>query len=138
MNKISVFDPNKHLSLNKVSIHNYKYLCGPHFINDNHWVAVFISLESSIFAFLDPSNPNNQLKHNLFDSWVSYYNQRSDRVVNEWSKGTYKFPLQKDTYSCAVFVCYFIEQLCNNKIIDCNFDLKSYKKKMLDTIFDSN
>ena len=37
----------------KINLHDYEYILGPHLINKHHWVAVIINVKHNLFSLVD-------------------------------------------------------------------------------------
>ena len=95
--------------LDNFQIHNYNFIVGPHLVNNNHWLALIISLKHRQFLLLDPLNLECPLTGKAFQNWLKYYYTRKDCDQEEWKINKIKHPLQTDNHSCGVFVINFIK-----------------------------
>ena len=68
-----IFKHQEHNSLNKINIHKFEYIVGPYFIQNSHWVATIISMETKKFIVIDPKGDSTVLSEKCMDSWVHYY-----------------------------------------------------------------
>ena len=101
----------------RTDIHSFKFIAGPHCINENHWCAFIVNIEAKRFYMIDPKK-NKQLSEESFDSWVSYYNQHYESKATVWQNMNVDHPVQKDNYNCGVFTSLFIEQIIKKGEID--------------------
>jgi Ulp1 family protease len=135
-----IFNNGASSRLEKVDIHNYNYIVGPHIVNRNHWVSVIVDMNSANFQVIDPRGVSCELSKTFYDSWVSYYGKRNDASIKKWfhNSENIKHPLQKDKHNCGIFVCLFIEHfiLKHNKIQfnSDKDDLTKYRKQIAQTL----
>ena len=96
--------------LDRFKIHDFKFIAGPHLVNNNHWLALIISIENRKFMLLDPLNKQSLILDTAFASWSAYYKTRRDQESYVWKKETIDHPMQSDNFNCGVFVMNFIKQ----------------------------
>jgi hypothetical protein len=105
--------------LNKLAIHDYNYIVGPHHINNNHWIAVIVDLKSNTFQVIDSKLKSNNLGSMCFQSWIDYNNKREDKCVKDWNHNiaNNQHPIQSlaDNHNRGVYVCKIIEQYVTNQ-----------------------
>jgi Ulp1 family protease len=96
-------------------VKNYRYIVGPHLINQNHWLALIIDLETSRFFLLDPLLMESPLLKFAEESWTRYYFSRKDHDKNtKWNDpNNYRTvynqrSLQSDNFNCGVYVIKYI------------------------------
>jgi Ulp1 family protease len=104
--------------LEKINIHESQFIVGPHFVDNNHWLAMIIDMKKQHFYLIDPKKDNPELLQHHFDQWVQYYNRRIDKLDITWSKMTIEHPIQTDNYNFAIFVMNFIQMFINNYKIE--------------------
>ncbi len=135
-----IFNNSVSSRLEKIDIHNYNYIVGPHIVNRNHWVSVIVDINSALFQVIDPRGKSYKFSNTLFDTWVTYYDNRNDASIKKWFNNSenIKHPIQKDDYNCGVFACLFIQHfiLEKNKIdFNCHKKvLKKYRKQIAQTL----
>ena len=126
---------NSYSFINKVDIHNYNFLVGPHLVNNNHWNAFIVDMLNKKFYLIDPQKIQEQVLNKCFNNWLWFYNNRVDSVPCEWNLVNIDHPKQTDTYNCGVFVSYFIHNIVKHGCIKTDFsNFKLLRKAMAKTI----
>ena len=95
--------------LDRLNIHNYNFIAGPYFINNNHWLALIIDMTENHLLLLDPLLKRSTEVDSAMQSWIKYYESRLDHRTIEWSIKQVDHPIQTDSINCDVFVIRFIE-----------------------------
>jgi hypothetical protein len=108
--------------LDRFKIHDFKFIAGPHLVNNNHWLALIINIENRKFMLLDPLNKQSLILDTAFASWSAYYKTRRDQESYVWKKETIDHPMQSDNFNCGVFVMNFIKQFILTSKIDFTTD----------------
>ena len=99
-----IINNNQCTLLEKINLHDYEYIVGPHLINKNHWVAVIINVKHFLFSLIDPKKQQTELLDQHFQNWIQYYNTRYDK--SGWSEMIVDH--QTDNFNCGVFEMLFI------------------------------
>ena len=94
--------------LDRLKIHQFNFIAGPHLINNNHWLALIINMNERKFFLLDPLKATSTNLEVSYNSWLTYYNQRVDHDLNLWKLETLDHPTQNDYFNCGIFVINFI------------------------------
>ena len=103
-----------------------------------HWILLVLNLQTHELGVYDPYLHTNE-KHNP--------DSRAMRLLNIW-KEIYRlqrnvdlrlnYPdhkIQKDSYNCGVFVCWFVNRLVNNlPLTDNNYDINCFRTDILNLV----
>jgi Ulp1 family protease len=101
-------------------MNNINFIAGPHFINNNHWVAFIIDLKQQEFQIVDPKGLDLDcgLLSDSFSSWLQYLMNRDFCEIENWNVTTIQHPIQTDSFNCGIFVTIFIEQYITKRRIE--------------------
>ncbi|CAF0878791.1 unnamed protein product [Brachionus calyciflorus] len=90
--------------------------------NKNHWCLVFIDLRNNFFNYIDPLGETKGRQKKFFQNWNFYFQQQYKiNLIQD----NIEHSLQKDSINCGVFVCFFLNQLLNNKPLIINNSIKN-------------
>lgn len=85
-------------------------------VKNNHWIAIFVSIQEGIIAIIDPTSDNPSIQSTVLENANKYLNHFNLRPFTNIQKS---YPSRQSTQvDSSVFCCFYIKQFIANIILN--------------------
>ena len=92
----------------KINFNDYLFISGPVYHKDiEHWSLFFINVKEETVFYLDPMYSKSPHCSSVFANWLKVSNDFEEFSSFQWKHILLNNFVQKDSFSCGIFVCKF-------------------------------
>ncbi|XP_047137477.1 uncharacterized protein LOC124813981 [Hydra vulgaris] len=104
---------------------------------NSHWILIHLKVKTEEVTILDPLHCNNMPNNSSYNKCILVAKNLFKQKFNILNAKVISAPshcLQKDSYNCGVYVCYYALQLCEEKNLNDPFDEVDFRKYIYETL----
>ncbi|XP_065647825.1 uncharacterized protein LOC136077118 [Hydra vulgaris] len=104
---------------------------------NSHWILIYLKVITKEVTVLDPLHCNimpNNFSHNKSIAVAKDLFRLKFDILNPTVISAPSHCLQKDSYNCGVYICYYALQFCEEKNINDPFNEVQFRKYIYDTL----
>ena len=109
-------------------------------MNGIHWALLFVSIQDQTVVYIDPMGTTKDKSDSVCKSFAKFAETSKNLKNFKFTTKFIEHQLQKDTYNCGTFVCYFFEILLkkNDFLFTKRIDINLYRQEIKNKITQSS